>query len=167
MDVAVLVVRFRFPTGRTPCLLRLLAGLAESGVVCGVVVDGASVDADTSQPDAKPGAPDANVDAMVPSTVKEVTCPAKPAQEIVAVDYKYQFDGADSGKMIHPNDIVKFTMPSNHNVVSGKPGTGADGKFSVDSKTTKCLQFTEVGTYPFFCEPHKFTGEVKVIITLD
>jgi plastocyanin len=144
----------------------LAIGCGDDGGKTADTID-ASIDADTSQPDAKPGAPDANVDAMVPSNVKEVACPTKPAMEVTAVDAptrKYQFDGADSGKMINPNDIVKFTMPSSHNAVSGKPGTGADGKFKVNYKETKCLQFTEVGTFPFYCEPHQFTGEIKVII---
>jgi len=61
---------------------------------------------------------------------------------------------------ISVGQIVKFEMPSFHNVV---PKTTADDPgLMVNFNETKCLQFDAAGTYNFKCQPHGFTGTITV-----
>lgn len=61
---------------------------------------------------------------------------------------------------IMQNEIVRFTMPSDHNVVPDL--TGSDPGLFVFFGETKCLQFTTTGTFNFRCGPHNFAGSITV-----
>jgi plastocyanin len=111
-------------------------------------------DSSSSTPDAaSPGA-----DAAA-ATVKAVTCPATPAASVTATDGT---DTTYSPKMvtISLGQIVKFTMPSTHNVVPNP--TMSDPGLVVNFNATTCLMFTQTGTFGFHCGPHSFVGTVTV-----
>ena len=123
-------------------------------------IDAAVPDADPDQPDATPP-PDAE-----PSSVVEVTCAgATIAVTVTAPGFDYAFapdDGAPADEYtIAVDDIVRFTMPGNHNAASGPPNA-PDGQFLTDFAETKCFQFTEAGNYPFHCTPHDFAATLIV-----
>jgi plastocyanin len=52
-------------------------------------------------------------------------------------------------------------MPAVHDAKSGVPGS-PDDNFRAPFGTATCVRFDEAGTYPFFCEPHQFTGQIVV-----
>lgn len=114
-----------------------------------------SDDSSSSTPDAA-----TQGDAGGGATVTTVTCPATPAATISAKD------GDNTAYMpstasISVGQVVKFTMPSSHNV---EPNTlmNTDPGLKVNLGETKCLMFTKAGTYAFYCVPHGFKGSVTV-----
>ncbi|MBK7078643.1 MAG: hypothetical protein IPH44_40890 [Myxococcales bacterium] len=99
------------------------------------------------------------IDAPAATTVVEVPCAgATIASEVSAPGF--QFTITDS--TIAVDAIVRFTMPLSHSAVSGSPAGTNDGKFTVSFNETKCLRFTAAGTFPFWCNPHQFTGSITV-----
>jgi len=60
---------------------------------------------------------------------------------------------------ITQGQVVKFVMPNAHNVA---PTAGTDAGVSVGFGETKCLRFTQSGTYGFLCSSHGFTGSIVV-----
>src|SRR5262245_28763655 len=98
-------------------------------------------------------------DSPPASSVTEVDCASvTPAAEVKTSGFAY-----DPGTTnISVNGVVQFMMPGSHSAVSGPPAGTADGKFRVNFNDTKCLRFTEAGTYPFWCDPHHFVGMVIV-----
>ena len=94
------------------------------------------------------------------ATVTTVTCPATPAATVTATD---GIDTTFSPKMtsITVGQVVKFTMPSTHNVVPNPPSM-TDPGLMVNFNETKCLMFTKAGTFSFKCGPHSFAGTVTV-----
>jgi len=122
-------------------------------------IDGATVDAAPNDGRVDDAAVDATPDAPAATGVTEVSCTgATIASEVTASTGMFTI----TDTTIAVNDIVRFTMPASHSAVSGTvPGT-PDGKFTVALNTTKCLRFTIAGTYPFYCNPHLFTGSLTV-----
>ena len=122
----------------------------------------ASVDADTSQPDAKPVPPDANVDAMVPSTVQVVDCTKVTPVVKIQVD-SGQYSPKDS--VISVGEVARFELGTNHDAQSGDGAP--DGKFYVGFTTTAgtpiCLKFTEVGVWKFYGTRHAFKGTITAV----
>src|ERR1041385_7535557 len=59
------------------------------------------------------------------------------------------------------NAVVKFQMASAHNVAPNTVGT-TDPGLSVGFGETKCLKFTQAGTFGFFCSAHGFSGTITV-----
>lgn len=110
-----------------------------------------------ANPDAAPA--DARIDAP-PPTVLAVTCPATPDKTISAIDGN-DTTYTPSSVTIVVNQIVKFTMPSSHDVVPNTIGTSDPG-LTVNFNETKCLMFTKTGTFGFHCGPHTFAGTVIV-----
>ncbi|MBA3539346.1 MAG: hypothetical protein H0T79_06930, partial [Deltaproteobacteria bacterium] len=108
-------------------------------------VDARLVDATTALPDA-------------PTAVQVVTCPVGGNTPTVVT-------GAGTyspvSTAIAVNEIVKFTMPSIHNVVPD-PALMTDDGLNVGFNATRCLKFTVAGTYNFKCGPHQFKGNVVV-----
>jgi plastocyanin len=91
--------------------------------------------------------------------VMSVTCPAT-ADAMVTVNA--------SGTMyvpmtqtVPPNAVVKFVMTATHDA---KPNTltPSDPGLSVGFGETKCLKFTQAGTFGFFCTAHSFAGTITV-----
>jgi len=87
-----------------------------------------------------------------------VTCPATPAASISANDNMLVY--TPSTASINVGQIVKFTMPSMHNVVPN--ATMSDPGLVVNFNTTTCLMFTHAGTFGFHCGPHGFMGTITV-----
>jgi plastocyanin len=99
---------------------------------------------------------DAPIDAA--ATVVAVTCPTDPVPPTITTGSNVF---TPDNVTIAQDEIVKFVMPSIHNVV---PDTTlpTDPGLRVDFNETKCLQFTALGTFNFKCQPHGFKGHVTV-----
>ena len=91
--------------------------------------------------------------------VQAVTCPATVDATVTAESTGFSY--MPMSTTIPINGIVKFVMPSAHNV---QPNTvsPSDPGLSVNFGETKCLKFTTAGTFSFFCGPHGFAGTVTV-----
>lgn len=98
-----------------------------------------------------------------PSTNKvlTVTCPS-------AVDANVMTTAAVDAYMpatqsVPKNAVVKFTMASIHDVNPNTAGGATtDPGLKVGFGETKCLKFTESGSYSFFCSAHGFSGTITV-----
>jgi plastocyanin len=96
-----------------------------------------------------------------PVTVLEVQCPATPAGTVMTTDSSFTFMPMQT--MINQGGIVQFTTSLTHNVVPGSNAfPDADLGLSVGFDMTKCLMFTQTGTYGFHCGPHGFVGSIIV-----
>jgi plastocyanin len=121
-----------------------------SGLFLIAVAGCGSSDTKTVTPDAKPTAgPDAMVSAVVATMV---ACPATPDATVVTTGFAY----TPETTTITLNQIVKFEMPSTHDINSGNKG------FDTPLGGNKCFQFTKTGTHSFKCTPHNFTGKIIV-----
>jgi plastocyanin len=98
-------------------------------------------------------------DAPPASPVKTVPCAGATVAQTVTVVSTPQFAFSPMTLTIHVNDVVHFQTGSLHPVASGAQGH-PDGKFSTTGDA--CLQFTQAGTFPFFCNVHGFPGTVTV-----
>jgi len=107
--------------------------------------------------DSSPNTPDAArpVDAAPPT----VTCPGGTVPTITATD-GIDTTYSPSALSISVGQIVKFTMPSTHNVVPNP--TMSDPGLVVGLSATKCLMFSKAGIFGFHCGPHSFVGTVTV-----
>jgi len=103
-------------------------------------------------------APATQKDATAAS-VTSVTCPATPGGTITAVNGTNAYSPATVTVAV--DGVVKFVMPSSHNVVAG-PNNTIDTGVAVAFSATTCLKFAKAGTYGFHCGPHGFTGTVVV-----
>ncbi len=98
------------------------------------------------------------IDGPAGARVVEATCPVGPAATITTNTAGNAY--TPEAATISANGIVKFTMPSSHNVV---PASATDDPgLRVGFNQEKCLQFTTAGSYRFKCEPHGFTGTITV-----
>jgi len=86
------------------------------------------------------------IDAAAPATVQAVDC----ATISPAMAYAPQMATISVG------GVVKWTMPTSHNVESTTAG------LAVDYGATKCLKFTVAGQYAYKCTAHGFTGTLTV-----
>jgi plastocyanin len=92
------------------------------------------------------------VDATA-ATVQTVDCTTvTPAMSITTSGLAY----SPAAATIAVNGVIKWTLPSTHNVESTTAG------FAVDYGATKCLKFTAAGQYTYKCTAHGFTGSVTV-----
>jgi len=103
-------------------------------------------------------APAGPKDAAAPS-VTTVTCPATPGGTITAVNGTNAY--SPTSVTVAVDGVVKFMMPSSHNVVAG-PNNTIDTGVAVAFSATTCLKFSKAGTFGFHCGPHGFTGTVVV-----
>lgn len=107
-----------------------------------------------------PDAATNNVDANT-NKVVEVTCPGSPDATVMAIntnDTSY----LPMATTISVNGVVRFEISSHHDVTPNPLAATTDPGLVVASAETKCLRFTEAGTYGFFCTPHGFTGTITV-----
>jgi plastocyanin len=102
-------------------------------------------------PDAPPSGP--AVVEVTPCTGETATITANPADTTTMYD--------PPNTTITAGQIVKFVMPAAHNVTP-HPSMPSDPGLRVNFGQTKCLRFTEPGTFTFFCTPHGFRGTVTV-----
>jgi len=105
-------------------------------------------------PDAKPMG-----DAAVASVVA-VTCPAS-APTVTTTSNTDTAVYMPMSTTVSVGGIVKFVMPSMHNVAPN-PIKPTDDGLKVDFGATKCLQFNKAGTFNFFCSNHSFAGSITV-----
>ena len=95
------------------------------------------------------------------ATVRAVPCPAKPDATIKTQDGVFQF--VPAAVTIGQNGVVKFITTSMHNVVPGNIDfPDGDPGLEVGISETKCLQFTQKGTFGFHCATDNFAGTVTV-----
>jgi plastocyanin len=106
--------------------------------------------------DAKKAADGAVAVDAAPATVTKVDCATvTPVATVSTVQDAY----SPSASTINQNDVVKFVMPSEHNVAPDSTGN-TDAGLVVDFNETACLKFTAKGTFKFKCTVHGFTGTV-------
>lgn len=91
--------------------------------------------------------------------VQTVTCPANPDATVTSTDATFKY--MPMTQTVAKNAIVKFVMPSTHDVAPNTVGTSDPG-LVVGFGETKCLKFTETGTFGFFCTAHSFAGSITV-----
>lgn len=97
-------------------------------------------------------------DAAATATVTAVDCSTvTPAGTVTTAGFAF----SPAATTVAQNGVVKFTMPSEHNVVPDS-STNTDPGLTVDFNETKCLKFTAKGTFGFKCLPHGFKGSVTV-----
>jgi plastocyanin len=92
--------------------------------------------------------------------VREIGCPASPAATVMTVDNVDAYSPMSS--TISVNGIVRFVISGAHDVSPNPIGGSTDPGLVVASGDTTCLQFTQAGTYNFYCSPHGFTGSIVV-----
>jgi plastocyanin len=96
-----------------------------------------------------------------PATVQAVTCPASPDATVMTSGFMY----SPMMTNITQGQVVRFVMPADHNVVRGHipaDETISDPGVSVNFSETKCLMFTQPGSFGFHCGPHQFNGTIVV-----
>jgi len=103
---------------------------------------------------ATPDAPSGTDAPVVASNIETVNC-AAGEPEVMATTGMY----VPAATTIAVDGVVKFIMPSTHNVV---PNPGADANLKVNFSETKCLKFKAAGNYSFRCGPHNFMGSITV-----
>ena len=95
------------------------------------------------------------------ATVQMVTCPATPMFTVMTSGFMY----SPTSTTIAQGQVVQFVMPAEHDAEPGHFATDsaiADPGLSVGFGATKCLMFTQAGTYGFHCGPHHFDGTIIV-----
>jgi plastocyanin len=91
--------------------------------------------------------------------VQAVTCPTTADAMVTSSNTASSYTPAS--QTVPVNAVVKFVMPSTHNVAPNTLTT-TDPGLSVGFGETKCLKFTQAGTFGFFCTAHSFTGTITV-----
>ena len=101
------------------------------------------------------------IDAPVMNTnkVQTVTCPTAVDATVMTTSTVDAYMPAT--QTVPKNAVVKFTMASVHDVAPNTIGTSDPG-LVVGFGQTKCLKFTETGTFGFFCSAHSFAGTITV-----
>jgi len=109
--------------------------------------------------------PDAAQSDAPGASVVAVTCPATVPLTVDAPDgQSSMFTFAPSATTTVPlGGIVKFTMHAEHNVVPDSAAAKTDPGLKVNQNETKCLQFTQAGTFGFICGIHTFKGTITVM----
>jgi plastocyanin len=100
------------------------------------------------------------VDAAPTAKVTAVTCPATVAATVMSTNASFSY--MPMATTIPVNGIVKFVMSTEHDVAPNPIAAMTDPGLVVGFGQTKCLQFTQAGTYGFLCTPHGFVGTVTV-----
>lgn len=108
--------------------------------------------------DDPPAGVDAPSDDAQSATVVEVTCDGSEVATVVT-QAASKFDPMSTS--IAVNDVVKFEMDPSHDVAPHL-SLPSDPGIRVDFGETKCLRFTQAGTFNFFCTSHGFAGSVTV-----
>jgi len=103
---------------------------------------------------------DAAVDGAAPS-VRTVTCPPGVVPTVTATASTQNATYMPMSTTISVGGIVKFVMPSAHNVAPN-PLRSTDAGMHVDFGATACLEFDKAGTFNFMCTAHSFQGTIVV-----
>jgi plastocyanin len=102
-----------------------------------------------------PNTIDMNTNKVVP-----VTCPATADATVMTTNTSFTFMPMNTS--VPNNAVVKFMMSSDHNVVPNPIAPMTDPGLTVSFGETKCLKFTQAGSYGFACGPHGFVGTVTI-----
>ena len=110
---------------------------------------------DTGKPvDAKP------IDGTVNTKVVTTDCATStPAATVMTTDAVNMY--MPMATTITMGQVVKFITSATHDVNPNPIGTSDPG-LKVGFSMTKCLRFTETGTFGFFCSNHSFAGTITV-----
>ncbi len=93
------------------------------------------------------------------STVLVVACPSTVAVEVTVNGIAFVLTPQS---WLVVGEVARFTMPSSDGVISGATPGVPDGEFQVPAGQTACLQFTKVGSFPFFGDPYQFAASLQV-----
>lgn len=107
-----------------------------------------------------PANPDAAVDGAGPS-VRTITCPPGQMPTVTTTDNTMSAIYMPISTTISVGGIVKFMMPSMHDVAPN-PLRTTDSGLVVDYGKTACLEFSKAGTFSFRCVAHGFVGTIVV-----
>ena len=91
--------------------------------------------------------------------VQTVTCPTTADATVTTTSTVDAY--MPMTQTVPRNAVVKFTMAGTHDVAPNTIGTSDPG-LVVGFGQTKCLKFTEAGTFGFFCSAHSFAGTITV-----
>jgi plastocyanin len=93
--------------------------------------------------------------------VQTVTCPTTADGMVMTTSTVDAYMPAT--QTVPKNAVVKFVMASVHDVNPNTVGGAtSDPGLAVGFGQTKCLKFTESGTFSFFCSAHSFVGTITV-----
>ena len=100
--------------------------------------------------------------AAPPSVVQGVACPGVPAATVNALATSF----SPTGVVITVNQIVQWTNNSgvNHTVTRTTQPAGATFDVTLNTGTSVCLKFTEVGGYDYYCTIHGPTMDGTVTV---
>lgn len=93
------------------------------------------------------------------ATVQMVTCPTTADAMVTSTNATSSF--MPMTQTVPKNAVVKFVMPSMHDVAPNPIGA-TDPGLVVGFGETKCLKFTASGTFGFYCSAHSFAGTITV-----
>ncbi len=93
------------------------------------------------------------------SSVRVVTCPSTVAIEVTVSGLAFVLAPKT---WLEIGEVARFTMPVSDGAISGAPAGVPDGEFRVPAGETVCLQFTKVGSFPFFGDPYQFGATLQV-----
>ncbi len=98
-------------------------------------------------------------DAASSNKVVAVTCPTTADAMVTVTSGGGAF--MPMTQTVPKNAVVKFVMTPTHDAA---PNTlvNTDPGIVVGQGQTKCLKFTETGTYGFYCSAHSFAGTITV-----
>jgi plastocyanin len=96
---------------------------------------------------------------MNTNKVQTVTCPTTADAMVMTTSTVDAYMPAT--QTVPKNAVVKFVMASVHDVAPNTIGTSDPG-LVVGFGATKCLKFTESGSFGFFCSAHSFAGTITV-----
>lgn len=105
------------------------------------------------------GTADAQLADASTSKVVTVTCPGT-ADAMVTISAGGEAFSPMT-QTVPKNAVVKFVMTPSHDVAPNTLTT-TDPGLVVGEGQTKCLKFTEAGTYGFYCAQHSFAGTITV-----
>jgi plastocyanin len=101
----------------------------------------------------------AQIDAPALTKVQKVTCPTTADATVMTTSTVDAYMPMNTPLPV--GGVVKFVMAPAHNVAPNTVGASDPG-LTVDFGETKCLKFTEAGTFGFFCSAHGFSGTITV-----
>jgi plastocyanin len=103
------------------------------------------------------------IDAAPPANkVTTVTCPTTPAATVMTTNASNSY--MPMATTVPVDGVVRFVNSSEHDVAPNPIAAMTDPGLVVGFGQTKCLKFTQPGTYGFMCSPHGFVGTVSAVV---
>src|ERR1044072_4061179 len=98
-------------------------------------------------------------DTGATNKVQTVTCPTTADATVMTTDASSSYMPMTT--TVPKGAVVKFVTSPTHDVAPNTIGTSDPG-LVVGFGQTKCLKFTESGTFGFYCTTHSFSGTITV-----